>query len=45
MPPIHLENGETVYDISEGYCWSEVENEEDFEDNIYSVKAFIPPED
>ena len=23
----------------------EVENEEDFEDNIYSVKAFIPPED
>ena len=29
MHPIHLENGETVYDISEGYCWSEVENEED----------------
>ena len=23
----------------------ETENEEDFEDNIYSVKAFIPPED
>lgn len=23
----------------------EVENEEDIEDNIYSVKAFIPPED
>ena len=23
----------------------EVENEEDFEDNIYSVKAFIPTDD
>jgi len=40
--PIQIEKG-IVYE------WfilvEEVENEEDFEDNIYSVKAFIPPED
>ena len=23
----------------------EIENEEDFEDKIYTIKAFIPPED
>ena len=29
MHPIILENGETVYDMSAGYCWSECEDEED----------------
>ena len=27
MTPIYLENGETVYDISGGYCWSESSEE------------------
>lgn len=29
MRPIYLENGEIVYDLSFGYCWTEVEDEED----------------
>ena len=28
LSPIHLENGETVYDFGGGYCWSEVEDNE-----------------
>ena len=28
LTPINLENGETVYDFSFGYCWSEVEDNE-----------------
>ena len=28
LSPIHLENGETVYDFSFGYCWFEVEDNE-----------------
>ena len=27
MHPIYLENGETVYDMSAGYCWSESSEE------------------
>ena len=42
LDPLEIEKGIL-------YEWfilvEEVENEEDFEDNIYSVKAFIPPED
>ena len=42
LDPLEIEKGIL-------YEWfilvEEVENEEDFEDNIYSVKAFVPPED
>ena len=42
LDPLEIEKGIL-------YEWfilvEEVENEEDFEDNIYSVKAFIPPEE
>ena len=42
LDPLEIEKGIL-------YEWfilvEEVENEEDFEDNIYSIKAFIPPED
>jgi len=42
LDPIEIEKGI----IHEWFILvEEIENEEDFEDNIYSVKAFIPPEE
>tara|TARA_Y100001935_G_scaffold235877_1_gene220130 strand:- start:245 stop:1222 length:978 start_codon:yes stop_codon:yes gene_type:complete len=42
LDPIEIEKGI----VHEWFILvEEIENEEDFEDNIYSVKAFIPPED
>ena len=42
LDPIEIEKGI----VHEWFILvEEIENEEDFEDNIYSVKAFIPPEE
>ena len=42
LDPIEIEKGI----VHEWFILvEEIENEEDFEDNIYSIKAFIPPEE
>ena len=39
LSPIHLENGETVYDFGGGYCWSECEDKEDKVQFIWTRSA------